>query len=308
MEQNSDKVLVLRTSSKDRTSYGGFQWPESGPVSCSDWNPDPVCGGGLHGLLWGEGDWGLLDTTPSAVWQVVSVDPGKIVDIGNKVKFPTGEVVYSGSMGAAVATVLCNPRGNATKVSSGNYSTAASSGYYSKAASSGDYSKAASSGDGSKAASSGNYSTAASSGNYSTAASSGDGSKAASSGNYSTAASSGNYSKAASSGDSSTAASSGDPARRLARDTTARRLARGTAARQLARGTAARRLARGTAARRLARGTTARRLAREGIQFPWQPVLIVPCPLAKTVALRLRGMTINTCATASKLGTLAAVA
>lgn len=50
------KVLVLRVCDVDGKSHGGFQWPESGPVAAPDWNPEPRCGGGLHGWLWGEGD------------------------------------------------------------------------------------------------------------------------------------------------------------------------------------------------------------------------------------------------------------
>lgn len=52
----SEKVLVLRTCDASRKAYGGFQYPESGPVEAPDWDPRPVCGGGLHGLRWGEGD------------------------------------------------------------------------------------------------------------------------------------------------------------------------------------------------------------------------------------------------------------
>lgn len=60
-----ETALVLRTCDKDGRSYNGFQWPSEGPVSCPDWDPTPRCGGGLHGLLWGEGDGSLLS------WAVV---------------------------------------------------------------------------------------------------------------------------------------------------------------------------------------------------------------------------------------------
>jgi hypothetical protein len=224
-------VLIIRTCKADGTSYNGFKWPESGLVECPDWDPKPECGNGLHGLMWGDGDWSLINNANDAKWQVVKVSPADIVKIDDsKVKFRKGEVVFTGGMAEAVTRVLAD-RWHIEKIvehglkekspatASGRGAKAASSGNYSTAASSGDYSKAASSGDSSTAASSGNYSTAASSGDYSKAASSGDSSKAASSGdsstaassgNYSTAASSGDYSKAASSGDSSTAASSGN--------------------------------------------------------------------------------------------------
>ncbi len=205
-----ETVLVLRTCDKDLRSHGGFQWPTSGLVECPDWKPTPECGNGLHGLLWCEGDWGLLSKDADAKWLVVSVVASEVVKIDEqKVKFPRGEVVFVGGMAEATTRILCSPE-EFERIKKLSYEKSIADGYYSTAASSGDYSTAASSGDYSTAASSGNSSRAASSGYYSTAASSGDYSRAASSGDYSTAASSGYYSTAASSGYSSTAASSGN--------------------------------------------------------------------------------------------------
>ena len=226
MTEPTDKTLMLRTCPADMVATGkaengstySFQWPRQGPVECPDWDPTPRCGGGLHGLPWGNGDWSLLSTAENAVWQVVEVDTASIVDIdGKKSKFPRGNVLFSGSRVEAIIRVLCGSEAMSQSMraaqawgeKSGNSSTAASSGNSSTAASSGDSSTAASSGNSSTAASSGDFSTAASSGNSSTAASSGDFSTAASSGNSSTAASSGYFSTAASSGYYSTAASSG---------------------------------------------------------------------------------------------------
>ena len=98
---DSEYVLVLRTCDQDHRSYGGFQWPELGPVECPDWNPSPVCGGGLHGLLWGAGDASLVSFASDAVWKVVEVEGSAIVDLGGKVKFPRGVVVYSGTRDGA---------------------------------------------------------------------------------------------------------------------------------------------------------------------------------------------------------------
>ncbi|MDP9269315.1 MAG: hypothetical protein M3P27_13470, partial [Acidobacteriota bacterium] len=212
----SKHVLVLRTCSADLTSNSyrlvkgkkvsgtPFVWPEKGKVECTDWDPSPVCGGGLHGLAWGDGNARLLDNSNDAKWQVVKVLESDLIAVdGDKVKFPRGEVIYTGNMADAMAMVIADSWHIDNTVSS-IQEEAAKKKASSKAASSGDSSKAASSGDSSKAASSGDSSTAASSGDSSTAASSGDYSKAASSGDSSTAASSGDSSTAASSGDSST--------------------------------------------------------------------------------------------------------
>ena len=94
----AEYVYVLRTCNADLTSRCGFQWPEKGAVSCPDWNSTPCCGNGLHGLLWGEGNGGLLDWSEDAKWLVVRVLADEIVKIddGEKVKFPRGEVVFCG--------------------------------------------------------------------------------------------------------------------------------------------------------------------------------------------------------------------
>ncbi len=185
-------VQVLRTCAADMTAHSGFKWPESGPVECADWDPTPECGNGLHGLLWGDGDWSLLNDDGKRKWLIVEVAADAIVSLGSKVKFPRGNVVFCGGDVEAITKILCGKeRFESIVAQVADAKTEISSGDSSKAASSGNSSKAASSGYSSKAASSGNYSTAASSGDYSKAASSGDSSKAASSGNSSKAASSG---------------------------------------------------------------------------------------------------------------------
>lgn len=94
--KKADKnVLVLRTCGEDLRSYCGFQWPKKGPVECPDWDPQPVCGHGLHGLLWGCGEAALLDLEKPAWWLVVRVRASEIVDLGGKVKFPRGEVILA---------------------------------------------------------------------------------------------------------------------------------------------------------------------------------------------------------------------
>ena len=206
-------ILVLKTTKDggvphwDGSSDGNggknttaFRWPRSGIVEAPDWDPEPKCGGGLHGLEFGEGSWNLLseNETGADEWRVIRVQPGdfvRLTDGGNvKVKLHRGEVVYCGNKAEALARVMCGKEAlEKAQFEAQNYSsTAASSGYSSTAASSG------------------NSSTAASSGNSSTAASSGNYSKAASSGDSSTAASSGYYSKAEQKGKSGIATAIGD--------------------------------------------------------------------------------------------------
>jgi hypothetical protein len=108
-------TYMLRTCDKDMRAYNGFVWPENGPVSAPDWNPEPVCGGGLHGLLMGIGDISHLSRDSNAKWFVVAVDSGSVVDLDGKVKVPSGNVVYCGDRDGAVSFLVQNG-GDVTKI------------------------------------------------------------------------------------------------------------------------------------------------------------------------------------------------
>jgi hypothetical protein len=231
---DGNRVLMVKCVGRDGKSYGGFEWPKSGPVVPERWSRKPDCdSGGLFGSAWGLhcGDGKTPDAC--APWIVYAAKPENVILVGGgpKVKAVPGEdaempeVLFHGTMAQALrftqagrmAWVKANAgrkhaaTGNSSSASSsGNYSSASSSGYSSSASSSGYSSSASSSGDSSSASSSGNSSSASSSGNSSSASSSGDSSSASSSGNYSSASSSGNYSSASSSGYYSSASSSGN--------------------------------------------------------------------------------------------------
>ena len=107
-------VLVLRTCRPDGGSpniaqSNGFVWPRSGPGRCADWDPEPECGHGLHGFLWGEGD-GLnqfvLWWDDDALWLVVEVEEAGIVDLDGKCKFEKGVVLGAGSREAATGFIV----------------------------------------------------------------------------------------------------------------------------------------------------------------------------------------------------------
>jgi hypothetical protein len=202
-----ETVLVLRTCDKDLKSHGGFQWPASGPVSAPDWRPEPRCGKGLHGLLDAWGNWGLLDWSENAKALVVRVARASLVDLGDKVKFPSGVVEKVTSLASAICEIACDSSRVARLVAD----TMALVGFVSgKLAASGNASKLAASGNASQLAASGNDSKLAASGNASKLAASGDDSQLAASGNDSKLAASGYASKLAASGDASQLAASGD--------------------------------------------------------------------------------------------------
>ena len=106
------KYLVLRTVDADWRSRDGFRWRKTVETVASDWdpNPDRDCGGGLHGLMWGCGEAGLLSSAPDAVWLVVAVDPTDVVnpDQPHKVRFRAGQVRFHGTRDEAVDYLMAH--------------------------------------------------------------------------------------------------------------------------------------------------------------------------------------------------------
>ncbi len=103
---DGDKVLLVKCVNKDGTSYGGFQWPESGPVEAPDWDPEPKCGGGLHGWPWGIGIGAGKEPDYSGRWLVFAADPEDVVWVDDKAKCRKAEVVYCGPWWGAYARIL----------------------------------------------------------------------------------------------------------------------------------------------------------------------------------------------------------
>jgi hypothetical protein len=124
-----EMALVLRTCAADMTAHGGFLWPASGPVKAPDWDPSPVCGHGLHGLLWGEGNGQLLSWAPDAKWLVVEVPKSQVIALdGGKVKSPAGVVVHCGDQKSATEYLLARAPADTkcvgATISAANYGTA----------------------------------------------------------------------------------------------------------------------------------------------------------------------------------------
>lgn len=100
-------VYVLKVLSPDMKAYGGFQWPEKGRVVAPDWDPRPVCGGGLHGWLNGEGDIRVSNVVdienPLNKWLILKVDEKELVNINDeKVKFKSCTIVFNGTRNKAI--------------------------------------------------------------------------------------------------------------------------------------------------------------------------------------------------------------
>ena len=106
-----DEVLILRCINKDGTSYNGFVNPmkvgES--IKPDTWDPDPVCGDGIHGWAWGLGLGDGKDPQWDGIWQVAGCLPKDVV--GNiegdrKCKFSKGILRFVGGWDEAMRFIL----------------------------------------------------------------------------------------------------------------------------------------------------------------------------------------------------------
>lgn len=99
-EKPFELAYILKSVKADMTSYNGFLWPKEGPVEAPDWDPKPECGNGLHGWLWGQGDFSL-EVKADARWLIAAINKGDAIDLFGKVKIPRVWVVFYGDSAAA---------------------------------------------------------------------------------------------------------------------------------------------------------------------------------------------------------------
>ena len=108
------EVLVLKVVGPGGESHGDFVWPLAvgAIVEAPDWNPEPRCGNGLHGWLWGAGDLSAAGGRPEAeesAWLVLAVEAKSIVELDGKVKFPRCRIAARGDK-TAMANIIAAHR------------------------------------------------------------------------------------------------------------------------------------------------------------------------------------------------------
>jgi hypothetical protein len=204
------------------TAYGGFIWPKLGHVKAPDWSPDHNCGGGLHGWLWGVGDFSLAVRNQNAKWLVIEVAEDTLINLNEKVKFEQGNVIYCGDFQSAFKYVritwglkyaITLTSGHSS--TSGKYSHSLTSGDYSHSSTSGDYSHSSTSGKYSDSSTSGFSSHSSTSGKYSDSSTTGISSHSSTTGNQSHSLTSGDYSHSSTSGYSSHSSTTGNQSHSL---------------------------------------------------------------------------------------------
>lgn len=99
-------------------------------VEAPDWKPTKECGNGLHGWLWGAGNWGLKAKGDNIKWLVLEVEKDSIIDLDGKVKFPKANVVASFSRWAdAMKFIRAKlPQDKLEQIATGNYGHASATG------------------------------------------------------------------------------------------------------------------------------------------------------------------------------------
>ena len=215
---DGNEVLMLKWVTNEGKAHGGFQWPlqVGSTLDCPDWNPDPVCGGGLHGWAWGMGIGAGKDPDWSATWIVYAAKLEDIVLVdGEKVKSKSAVVRFVGSWNGALNFLLpgqmawvyqasqwaaSNSGDGGTASNSGTRGAASNSGAYGAASNSGAYGAASNSGAYGAASNSGTRGAASNSGYGGTASNSGDGGTASNSGTRGAASNSGAYGAASTTG------------------------------------------------------------------------------------------------------------
>jgi hypothetical protein len=208
-------ALILRTCNSDMTSCAQrlvngqavwsepFVWKEGEILVAEDYDPSPICGGGLHGLLNGFGDWSLLDWGVNA--KAILFEPVECdwVDIGgDKVKVQKAKIVEIGKLPALLAKTFITQIVLETQQTKAGWSKKSTDNNE-------DSAQIGSSGDSAKIGSSGDYAKIGSSGHSAKIGSSGYSAKIGSSGHYAKIGSSGHSAKIGSSGDSAQIGSSG---------------------------------------------------------------------------------------------------
>jgi hypothetical protein len=171
-----ETVLVLRTCAADGSSSHGFKWPESGPVEAPDWKPTEECGNGLHGWLWGHGNWSLKTQGEKIKWLVLEVESSTIVDLKDKIKFPRANVLASFAAWNDAMFFIRNrrPLSEATTVATGYYGHASATGNYGHASATGYSGHASATGYYGHASATGYSGHASATGDYGHASATGD--------------------------------------------------------------------------------------------------------------------------------------
>ena len=206
-------VLLVKVVNPDGTSYGGFQWPDSGPVAPAQWSREPTCNsGGLFGWPWGlHINTGKIGRATDR-WIVFRAKPSNVIAADGKAKAVPGEdgelpeVLFAGSMAAAMAFTM---RGRVAWIEACSRGSASATGHDGSASASGDGGSTSASGYGGSASASGYGGSASATGTRGSASATGTGGSASATGHDGSASATGPGGIASASGTRGSASATG---------------------------------------------------------------------------------------------------
>ena len=135
------KVLVTKFVRVGMSSAHdpNFKYPTSGNVKCPDWVANNKCGNGLHGWKFGLGDYSTHSYASDDLMLVLEIEDSSIIDLGGKVKFLEGNVVFCGDRSGATKYLKdrghsgivygCDTVGNNGVATTGDYGISTSGDY-----------------------------------------------------------------------------------------------------------------------------------------------------------------------------------
>jgi len=86
---------MIKTVDKNMRGYNGFKYPKKGKVVAPDWDPAPICGGGIHGLIH-ETEEHYIENND--IWLVLKYEKGtEVVIDNNKIKVPYAWIIFAGT-------------------------------------------------------------------------------------------------------------------------------------------------------------------------------------------------------------------
>jgi len=173
------EVLILRRIPPSRRTYNEFQWPTGvgTRVECPDWNPKPICGGGLHGwpLGFGLGESSAFSIVDD-VWLVLGAKPEDVVgelDGGAKCKCREGIIRYEGDFAGAVSFVSTEFANCVAAMAGGDGARSSANGDYAKSSANGDYARSSAAGDCARSSAAGYCATSSAAGYCATSSANG---------------------------------------------------------------------------------------------------------------------------------------
>ena len=184
------EVLILRRIPPSRRTYNEFQWPTGvgTRVECPDWNPKPICGGGLHGwpLGFGLGESSAFSIVDD-VWLVLGAKPEDVVgelDGGAKCKCREGIIRYEGDFAGAVSFVSTEFANCVAAMAGGDGVRSSANGYCARSSAAGHYAKSSAAGDCARSSANGDDAKSSAAGDCATSSANGDGATSSAAGDY----------------------------------------------------------------------------------------------------------------------------